>query len=211
MNGHVGKGDEGADTMVVQQSAPADQVRPVLAPQEGGQNLPRTAFRALAILRIAVGAIFLWAFLDKAFGLQYATPSERSWINGGSPAGGYLGSVSLGPMESTYHTWAGEVWVDWLYMAGMLGLGVSLVAGIGLRVTALAGPLMMLFLWLGEFPPARHASDGSPTMSPNPLVDQHVIYAVVMVVLALCSADRVWGLGRLWARLPVISRYRWLQ
>ncbi|RKN38600.1 DoxX family membrane protein [Streptomyces hoynatensis] len=197
--------------MVVQQSAPIGNTRPLAGPEEGGSGLPLTAFRALALLRIAVGAIFLWAFLDKAFGLEYATASERSWVNGGSPAGGYLGSVSLGPMESTYHSWAGDVWVDWLYMAGMFGLGVSLVAGIGLRVTALAGPLMMLFLWLGEFPPAKHASDGTPTMSPNPLVDQHVVYAVAMVVLALFSAGRVWGLARLWARLPVVSRYRWLQ
>ena len=28
---------------------------------------------------------FLWAFLDKAFGLGYATPSGNAWINGGSP------------------------------------------------------------------------------------------------------------------------------
>ncbi|MEO6083331.1 MAG: hypothetical protein ABIQ18_09525 [Umezawaea sp.] len=30
---------------------------------------------ALAVLRLAVGFIFLWAFLDKAFGPGYATQS----------------------------------------------------------------------------------------------------------------------------------------
>ena len=33
--------------------------------------------RALAVLRIATGFIFLWAFLDKMFGLGYATPAAR--------------------------------------------------------------------------------------------------------------------------------------
>jgi thiosulfate dehydrogenase (quinone) large subunit len=169
------------------------------------------AGRALALLRIATGSLFLWAFLDKTFGWGYATSDGDAWVDGASPAEGYLASVSVGPMESTFHSWAGETWVDWLYMAGMLGLGVGLVAGIALRVVAIGGPLMMLFLWAGEFPPARHLSDGSPSMSPNPLVDQHIVYAAAMIVLAACSAGRVWGLGRAWARLPVVSRYRWLQ
>ncbi|MGP4112662.1 hypothetical protein ACTWP5_17345 [Streptomyces sp. 4N509B] len=168
------------------------------------------AARALAVLRIATGSIFLWAFLDKAFGLGYSTSSENSWLEGASPAEGYLGSVSVGPMESTYHDWAGEAWVDLVYMAGMFGLGFALVTGIALRLTAVGGCLMMLSLWLGEFPPARHLSDGSPSMSTNPLVDNHVIYAAVMVVVAVCSAGRVWGLGRVWERLPLVNRHRWL-
>ena len=46
--------------------------------------------RALAGLRIATGFIFLWAFLDKLFGLGYSTASAKSWIHGGSPTKGYL-------------------------------------------------------------------------------------------------------------------------
>ena len=38
-----------------------------------GAMLTRTAARALAVLRIATGFVFLWAFLDKTFGLGYAT------------------------------------------------------------------------------------------------------------------------------------------
>lgn len=185
---------------------------PGLAPQDGPRTaaLAAPAARALAVLRVTTGMIFLWAFLDKTFGWGYATPAEGAWTSGSSPAEGYLSSVSAGPMESVFHAWAGETWVDLAYMAGMLGLGVSLVAGIGLRVAAVGGSLMMLMLWLGEFPPARHLSDGSPSMSANPLIDQHVIYAVVMIVLAACSAGRVWGLGRVWERTPLVSRYRWL-
>ncbi|RKN05830.1 DoxX family membrane protein [Streptomyces radicis] len=182
---------------------------PKVGPVAGAGATP--ADKALAALRIATGIVFLWAFLDKAFGFGYATSSENAWINGGQPAAGYLGSVAGGPMESTYNAWAGDVWVDWMYMAGMLGLGLALVAGIGLRVTAVAGTLMMLFLWAGEFPPAKHLSDGTPTMSANPAVDHHVVYAVAMIVVAACSAGRVWGLGRAWERLPLVRRFPWLR
>ncbi|MFD5316710.1 hypothetical protein [Streptomyces sp. NPDC127098] len=197
--------------MAVQQSHRTGASKRAVRRPETGPPLSTAAARALAVLRVATGVIFLWAFLDKAFGWGYATPAENSWTSGGSPAGGYLAGVSAGPLETTFHSWAGDVWVDWLYMAGLFGLGASLVAGVGLRVTAVAGSLMMLFLWLSQFPPARHLSDGSPSMSPNPLVDQHVVYAVVMVVLAACSAGRVWGLGGAWARLPIVDRHRWLQ
>ena len=42
----------------------------------------------LAATRLALGWIFLSAFLDKAFGLGHATPAEGAWIDGGSPTEG---------------------------------------------------------------------------------------------------------------------------
>lgn len=44
------------------------------------------ARKVLAALRLTTGFIFLWAFLDKLFGLGFSTPSERAWINGGKPS-----------------------------------------------------------------------------------------------------------------------------
>ena len=56
------------------------------------------ARRALAVLRIMFGFYFLWAFLDKTFGLGFSTPAERAWINGGSPTRGFLSGVE-GPVR----------------------------------------------------------------------------------------------------------------
>jgi thiosulfate dehydrogenase (quinone) large subunit len=169
-----------------------------------------TATRAhvLAGLRIFTGFIFLWAFLDKTFGLSYATPSGKGWIDGGSPTKGFLGSVSVGPMQDTFHSWAGDGWVDTLFMLGLLGVGLGLMLGVAMRLTAAAGTLMMAFMWIAEWPPAKHLADGSPSMSTNPFVDYHVIYALVMIALAAVGAGATWGLGKVWAQL--VKGNRWL-
>ncbi|MFH8448077.1 hypothetical protein ACH4CD_02460 [Streptomyces fungicidicus] len=161
-------------------------------------------------LRLLTGFVFLWAFLDKAFGLGYATRGGNAWIDGGSPTEGFLGSVAVGPMESTFHGWAGAVWADWLFMLGLLGIGVALVAGVALRLAAVAGGVMMALMWVAEWPPAKHLSDGSPSMSPNPFADYHLVYAVVLIALAAAGAGAVWGLGGMWARLPFVRRNPWL-
>ncbi|MEV5953104.1 hypothetical protein AB0M11_04850 [Streptomyces sp. NPDC051987] len=169
-----------------------------------------TSAYALAGLRLVTGFVFLWAFLDKTFGFGYATPSGKGWIDGGSPTKGFLSGVAAGPMRSTFHDWAGQGWADWLFMLGLLGIGLALIAGVGLRIAAVAGTLMMAFMWIAEWPPARHLADGSASMSTNPFADYHLVYAVVLVALAAVGAGTVWGLGRLWARLPFVSRHPWL-
>ncbi|TLQ42426.1 DoxX family membrane protein [Streptomyces marianii] len=165
---------------------------------------------AFAGLRLLTGFVFLWAFLDKTFGFGYATRSGSGWTDGGSPTEGFLSRVAVGPMESTFHVWAGAAWADWLFMLGLLGIGLALVAGIGLRLAAVAGTLMMALMWIAEWPPARHLSDGSASMSANPFADYHLIYAVVLIALAAAGAGATWGLGKAWARLPFVSRNRWL-
>ncbi|MET7451969.1 hypothetical protein ABZT03_08760 [Streptomyces sp. NPDC005574] len=166
---------------------------------------------ALASLRLLTGFVFLWAFLDKTFGLGYATPSDKGWIDGGSPTKGFLGSVAAGPMESAFHSWAGDPWADWLFMLGLLGIGLALVAGVALRFAAVAGSAMMALMWIAEWPPAKHLSDGSASMSTNPFVDYHVIYAVALIVVAALAAGDILGAGGLWARLPFVRDHRWLR
>ncbi|TQK49926.1 hypothetical protein FBY35_0216 [Streptomyces sp. SLBN-118] len=53
----------------------------------------------------------------------------RTAVTGGWP---------VGPDRADYgvhiHNWAGAAWADWLFMLGLLGIGLALVAGIGLRL-----------------------------------------------------------------------------
>jgi thiosulfate dehydrogenase [quinone] large subunit len=75
--------------------------------------------------------VFQWAFADKLFGLDHATPAARAWINGGSPSSGFLEGVD-GPFASAFNPIAGAP-ADWLFMAGLLGIGVALMLGVGMR------------------------------------------------------------------------------
>jgi thiosulfate dehydrogenase [quinone] large subunit len=168
------------------------------------------AGRTLAVLRIFLGFVFLWAFLDKTFGLGYSTASAKAWINGGSPTKGFLSSVDVGPFQSLFHTMAGTWYANWLFMAAMLGIGIALILGIGMRIAAGAGVLVMAMMWLAEFPLDRTAADGKPSGSSNPVTDYHLIYAVGVVALALTYAGHTWGLGRQWAKLPFVQQHRWL-
>lgn len=168
-----------------------------------GAMLTRTASRALAVLRISTGFVFLWAFLDKTFGFGYATPVERAWINGGSPTKGFLSNVEVGPLQSFYHSIAGTWYANWGFMLGLLGIGVALILGVGLRIAAGASVALMALMWIAEYPIDALGST-------NPVMDYHLIYAIVTVVLALTYAGHAWGLGRWWAGRRLVQRNRWL-
>lgn len=164
----------------------------------------RPARRALAVLRLATGFIFLWAFLDKTFGLGFSTPAERAWLNGGTPSQGFLASDSVtGPLKGFFAGIASPA-TDILFMLAMLGVGVAVMLGIGLRVSAAVGSLVMVLMYLAEWPFAPNAA------STNPLVDYHIIYALALIVVAVTHAGDTWGFGVAWKRLPLVQKNRWL-
>ena len=162
------------------------------------------ARRSLAVLRLATGFIFLWAFFDKAFGLGFSTPASSAWDHGGTPSQSFLNSPAVtGPLKGLFAAISSPA-TDVLFMLGMLAIGTAVMLGIGLRVSAVVGSVILLFMYLAEWPFAAHAG------STNPLVDYHVIYALALVVLATTSAGDTWGLGTVWKRLPVVIKRRWL-
>ena len=64
-------------------------------------------------------------------------PSDRfgdaAWIHGGSPTEGFLTFGADGPFKGFYHSIAGAAWADWLFMLGLLGIGLALTFGVGMR------------------------------------------------------------------------------
>jgi thiosulfate dehydrogenase [quinone] large subunit len=54
-------------------------------------------------------------------------------------------------------------------------------------------------------------SAGEPSMSTNPFMDYHILYALVLVLLAVANAGAMWGFGKAWERLPVVRRLPWLR
>ena len=125
-------------------------------------------------LRLVMGLIFLWAFADKLFGLGFATTKEQAWMNGGSPTYGFLTNGTHGPFAEFFKGLAGIPAVDWLFMIGLLGVGLVFVFNKFVSLGAWAGSTMLFLMYLATFPPAN-----------NPLLDEHIVYILVLMLLAL--------------------------
>jgi thiosulfate dehydrogenase [quinone] large subunit len=159
--------------------------------------------RALAVLRIGFGLTFLWAFFDKLLALGFHTGYDQAgnldrfgdaaWINGGSPTEGFLAFGADGPFKDFYNGIAGDAWANWLFMAGLLGIGVALTFGVTMRIAAAAGALLYVLMWTVVLPPENH-----------PFLDEHLLGAATLVVLALTYAGDTWGFGKIWARVPLV-------
>lgn len=165
----------------------------------GSRGQLHRAGKMLALLRILLGSVFLWTFLDKTFGLGYSTTPARSWLSGASPTGGYLGSLK-GSLAAMFGPMAGQPWVDWMFMLGMLLVGTALVLGIAMRPAAVGGSMIMILMWLSSLPLQNH-----------PFVDEHVIYACSLWVLALAGAGHMWGLDGPWSRNSLPKKLPWLR
>ncbi|MBM9468978.1 hypothetical protein [Nakamurella leprariae] len=162
-------------------------------------SLPRAGRTAFGVVRILLGVVYLWPFVDKLFGLGLQTPSERAWLSGGSPTNGYLSNLE-GPMAGVFGAMAGNPVADWLFMLGILGTGVAFLAGAGLWPAAVAGTVLMGSIWLTNLPLATH-----------PFLDQHLFYVVLGWALALAGAGRWLGVGTWWASTGAVRRMSWLR
>jgi thiosulfate dehydrogenase [quinone] large subunit len=127
----------------------------------------------LVVLRVAMGWIFFWAFLDKLFGLGFATPAEKSWLSGGSPTAGFLKFGTKGPLSSFYQQIAGSAVVDWLFMLGLLFVGITLLFGVLVKLGSYVGILMMILIYSAVLPPEH-----------NPFLDEHIIYILVLLLIS---------------------------
>lgn len=134
----------------------------------------------LVLIRASIGLIFLWAFLDKLFGLGFSTAAEASWLAGGSPTSGYLLYATHGPLVGAFH-WLAQYarFVDWIFMAGLLGVGVGLTFGIARRIAAYAGIAMLILMYISAFPPEHH-----------PFLDEHIVYALTLLFIAYRTSRR---------------------
>ena len=134
----------------------------------------------LIILRFAMSFIFLWAFFDKIFGLGFATTADKAWINGGSPTSGFLTFAVQGPLADIFHSLAGITIIDWLFMLGLLFVGLTLLFNKYVKWGCLAGSLMLFLMYLALLFPAN-----------NPIIDDHIVYILVLILLAFRSEEKV--------------------
>jgi len=169
----------------------------------------RTARRGLAVLRIGFGVTFLWAFFDKLLALGLATGKNPetgavdrfgpdAWINDGNPTLGFLsfGVPENNPFRGFFNGIAGDAWTNWMFMLGLAGIGFALLFGVGIRIAAIAGAAMYLMMYAASLP-----------LENNPVIDDHLAGAIIVVVLALTLAGDTWGFGKAWAKTNIVRRF----
>ena len=162
-------------------------------------NADRPYVRYLWVaIRLCMGWTFLWPFMDKMFGLGHDTPSAQSWLNGGNPSKGFLAG-SIGPFSSIYHSIAGAGIVNVLFMVGLLGIALALLLGVAMKPAAAAGATLLVLMWSASLPPDQDI-----------FMDNHIIYALLLVGLVFVGAGKTFGFGKQWELLPFIQRHRWL-
>ena len=180
--------------------------------------------RVFALMRVALGFTFLWAFLDKALALGFSTGRDpvtgvvdyfgnAAWINGGSPTKGVfayalnagwftgfyegLGNVTMtaqGPVANP------SVWIDVVYMVSMLLIGLGLITGVMTRLAAAGGLVWVAIFYTATAIWPEH----------NPVVDEHVLQALILVGLILANAGRYYGLGNIWQRFGFVRDRKYL-
>jgi thiosulfate dehydrogenase [quinone] large subunit len=152
-------------------------------------------------LRLSMGLIFFWAYIDKLFGLGLATKPEGSWLAGGSPTAGFLQNAVHGPFASFFHSLAGIPIIDWLFMLGLLFIGVTLILGIMARLGSIAGIAMLFLMYLAVgIQPANH-----------PFIDDHVVFILVMLGLLFSDSGDYLGFGKAWSNTSLVQKFKILK
>lgn len=143
---------------------------------------------SLFILRVGTGWMMFYTGITKVLNPEW---SSVGYLRGAKTfIGFYQWLTSAGTLP----------FIDFVNEWGLTLLGVSLILGIGVRLSSLLGALLMLLYYFPilDFP------------YPNPhsfLVDEHIIYALVLLVLAGFRAGRTMGLENWCSKLPICSRF----
>ena len=143
---------------------------------------------SLFLLRVTLGWMFFWAGITKLLDPSW---SAAGYLNAAKTFAGFyhfLASPGILPLVNFLNGW------------GLTLVGAALVLGVFVRLASLAGGLIMVLYYLPilDFPyPNAHSF----------LVDEHVIYLFVFLVLASQRAGLIWGLEARCANLPICAKY----
>ena len=158
-------------------------------------NEDRTGF-FLAVVRVIIALMFLWAFADKLFGLGFPTPSDMGYIDGGSPTKDFL-AANDGWFAPLFNAMANIYQItDVLIIVGLLLIGGSLLIGTASKITTVASLVLLTMFYMSELP-----------LADNPILDFRLVY-----MAALAAAYFGNGFGRIslkgrWDELEVVKKH----
>ena len=91
--------------------------------------------------------------------------------------------------------------ITFLVKYGHLAIGLSLLVGLMVRVSAIAGIFLLMMYW------TAHMDWPFIENSNNFIVDYHIVYAVLCIFLIVMRAGHVWGLDALAEKLPFVQQH----
>lgn len=131
--------------------------------------------------RVALGWLLFYAGITKVI--------DPNWS-----AAGYLNSAKTFP--GLYHWFAGVKnigLVNFVNEWGLTLIGISLILGFFVRWASLGGILLMILYYI---PVLQFPYIGQHSL----LVDEHIMYILIMAILFSSQAGRIWGLDGLLQR-----------
>jgi len=143
--------------------------------------LNKSEAKWLFLTRVAMGWLMFYAGITKVL--------DPNWT-----AAGYgMSAKTFHGLFEFFVSPANIGLIDFVNKWGLTFLGVSLILGIGVRLCSLLGAVLMMFYYFPilDFPYAGEHSY---------IVDEHIIYALILAFFAAVRAGRYYGLENWFGR-----------
>jgi thiosulfate dehydrogenase [quinone] large subunit len=130
--------------------------------------------KALVTVRVVIGWLFFYAGYSKLTNPDW---SAAGYLQGAETFNGFyqwLASDGMIGITNFLNAW------------GLTLIGIALILGLFTRLASFLGAMMMILYW---FPVLTF-----PTVEHGFLVDDHIVYAALLVYLGLARAGRIGGL-----------------
>lgn len=139
--------------------------------------------------RVLMGWTFLYAAAHQIADPNWSTATFLS------------GTKTFHDILSVFAAPAIEPYTTFLVKYGHLLIGLSLISGLMVRISASFGALLMLLYWMAhmDFPYVETKL--------NYIVDYHIVYAGVLIYLIHKRAGHVWGLDGWAEKLSIVQRH----
>ena len=147
--------------------------------------------KIVSVIRISLGWICLYAGATKLFDPDWSSAGYLKSAESFSSFFGWLASPEVLPVVDFMNEW------------GLTLLGISLILGLFVRLSSYLGAALMILYYL---PVLAFPYAGAHSF----LIDDHIIYALVFLLLAELRAGRTFGLDTKFRKTDFARKYKGL-
>jgi thiosulfate dehydrogenase [quinone] large subunit len=142
---------------------------------------------SLLLLRLSLGWLMFYSGVSKILNPEWS-------------AEGYLKSAKT---FSVFYQWLSQPEIlpaiNFLNKWGLTLLGISLIIGAVVRLSSILG-IVLMFLYY--FPTLQFPRAGTHYY----LVDEHIIYALLLLLFVIVKGGRIWGLDKRLSKLTIFKK-----